>query len=79
MEQIKLTQTQVIFPDGSAASGFSDSLASAPAYIDERLIADEVLRVRRRHRKGVGWIVKGKGNASSNSLTFSSRSQSQAE
>ena len=72
MEQIKLTQTQAFFSTGSAASGSSESLTSALTYIDERLI----LGVRRGHRKGVRWIVKGKRKASSNSSTFSFMSQS---
>ena len=72
MEQIKLTRAQILSSVGSAASGSLDSLALAPAYIDERLIANEILGVRRRHCKGVGQIVKRKGKASSSSSTFSS-------
>ena len=40
MEYIKLTQTQALSSAGSAANGSSNSSTSAPAYIDERLIAD---------------------------------------
>ena len=47
--------------------------------IDERLIIDEVLRIRRGHCKGVGWIVKENGKVSSYSATLSSRSQSKAK
>ena len=50
-----------------------------PTCIDKRLIADEVLGIQRRHRKGVGQIVKGKGKAFSSSSTILSRSQSQVE
>ena len=75
MEQIKLTQTQTLSSAGSAVSGFVDSSASTPTIIDERLITDEVLGVRRGHCKGVGRIVKRKGRASSTPyLTLSSRS-----
>ena len=74
MEQIKLTQTQALSSASSADCGSLDSSASAPAYIDERLIADEVLGVRRGHRTGVGRIMKGKGKASSSSSTVSSGS-----
>ena len=45
MKQIKLTQTQTLFSASSATSGSSESLASASACIDERLIANEVLGV----------------------------------
>ena len=38
-----------------------------------------MLGVRRGHCKGLRQIVKGEGKLSSNSSTFSSRSQSQAE
>ena len=40
-----------------------DSPASALTAIDERVIADDVLGVRRGHRKGVERIVKGKKKA----------------
>ena len=79
MEQIKLTQTQIVSSAGSAASGSWDSPTSAPTDIDERLIADEVLGVRRGHYKGTRQIVKGKEKVSSSSSTFSSGLQSQAE
>ena len=79
MEQIKLTQTQALFSFGSAASGSSDNSASVLAFIDERLIVEEVLWVWRGHCKGVGQTVTGKGKASFSSSTFSSRSQSQVE
>ena len=42
MEQIKLTQTQVLSFASSAASGSSESTASTLTYIDERLIVDEM-------------------------------------
>ena len=45
MEQIKLTKTQALSSAGSAASGSSNSHALPSTYIDERLIADEVLEV----------------------------------
>ena len=72
MEQIKLTQTQTLSSVGSAVSGSLNSPASAPAYIDERLIADEVLGVRREQCKCVRRIVKGKDKASSSFSTLSS-------
>ena len=50
-----------------------------PTCINERLIIDEVLGVRRGHCKGMGWIVKGKGKVSYSSSTFLSGSQSQVE
>ena len=79
MEQIKLIKIQSLSSAGSAVGASADSPASASAAIDKRLIADEVLGVRRGHRKGLGRIVKGKGKTSSTSyLTLSSRSQSQA-
>ena len=53
MEQITLTQTYALSSASNVASGSLDSLASVPACIDERLITDEVLGVRRGHRKGV--------------------------
>ena len=75
MEQNKLTQTQTFSLAGSIVGASTDSSTSAPAPTDERLIADEILGVRRGHRKGVGRIVKGKGKASVTSyLILSSRS-----
>ena len=50
MEQIKLRQTS---STGSVVCGFVDGLASTSAAINERLIADKVLRVQRGHYKGV--------------------------
>ena len=41
----------------------SNCLASAPVAINERVIADKVLGVRRGHLKGVGRIIKGKRKA----------------
>ena len=46
MEQIKLTETQTFSSAGSAIGEFADGPTSAPATIDERVITDEVLRVR---------------------------------
>ena len=57
----------------------SNGPASAPAIIDERVIADEVLGVRRGHYKGVGRIIKGKKKApnTSYSIVASASEQSQ--
>ena len=38
-----------------------------------------MLGVRQGHRKGMGWIMKGKGKVSTISSTFSSGLQSQAK
>ena len=79
MEQIKLTQTQTLSSAGNAIGEFEDNSALAPAAIDERLIADNVLRVRWGHRKGVRCIVKGKWKVFATLyLALSSGSQSQA-
>ena len=61
MEEIRLSQIQ---PPSSASSAVGhkslDDPVSAPATIDEQVIADQVLSVRRGHRKGVGCIIKGR-------------------
>ena len=65
MEEIRLSQTQT--PSSSSSTvgqESSDNPISAPAIIDERVIADQVLGVRRGHYKGVGWIIKGRRKAS---------------
>ena len=64
MEEIRSSQTQPPSSVGSAAGHeSSDDLVSVSAAIDERVIAVEVLRVRRGHRKGVKRIIKGKRKA----------------
>ena len=60
IEKIKFTQTQTLSSASSAVGESSDGLALASAAIDERVIADEVLGVRRGYRKSVGRIGKGK-------------------
>ena len=69
MEHIKLTQTHALSLACSAVCESTDDLASAPAAIHERLIADEVLGVQSGHHKGIRRIVKGKGNASATSYS----------
>ena len=69
MEQIKLTQTHVLFSVGSVAGESADGLASAPTAINERVIADELLGVRQGDHKGVGRIVKGKKKVSETSYS----------
>ena len=58
----------------------SDSPASVSAAIDELVIAEKVLGVRRGHRKGVRRIVKGKKKVldTSYSIAASGSEQSQA-
>ena len=58
IEQIRLTQTQVLSSVGSVVCESSDDLASASIAINERVITDKVLGVRRGHHNGVGRIVK---------------------
>ena len=41
-----------------------------PTAIDERLIIDEILRIRQEHRKGIRRIVKGKRKASMTSYSI---------
>ena len=53
MEDIRLTQTQPPSSVGSAAGESSDGSVLAPASIDERVIAGQLLGVWRGHRKGV--------------------------
>ena len=78
MEQIKITLTQALSSAGSIVGGSADSPASTPTTIDERLITNEILGVRRGHRKSMGRIVKGRGKASSTAYsTLSSESQSE--
>ncbi|PON53704.1 hypothetical protein PanWU01x14_200460, partial [Parasponia andersonii] len=49
-----------------ASSSASDSLTQCPpSHIDETLIADEVLCVRRGYRRGVGPKLKGAASPSS--------------
>ena len=63
MDEIRSSQTQ---PPSSAGSGTRESLddlVSTSTAINERVIADQVLRVRRGHRKGVERIIKGKKKA----------------
>ena len=79
MEQIKLTQTQTLSSASMLLVDHQIVLFQHANCISERLIADEVLGVRRRYRKGVGRSVKGKWKSSTSSLTFSFGSQSQAE
>ena len=65
MEEIRSSQTQ---PPSSACSAAShessDDPVSAPTTIDERVIANQVLGVRRGHCKGVRRIIKGRKKAS---------------
>ena len=64
MEEIRSSQTQPPSSAGSAACHkSSDDSASAPTTINERVIANQVLGVRRGHRKGVRHIIKGRRNA----------------
>ena len=51
MEQIKLTQIQVISSASSATSGSSDSPVLVLACVNEGLIANEVLGIRLGHHK----------------------------
>ena len=52
----------------------SDDMALASTTIDKQVIADEVLGVRRGHRKDVRRIIKGKRKALDTSYsTFASR------
>ena len=48
----------------------SDDFVSAPAAIDERVIAAQVLGVQRGHRKGVECIIKGRTKASDTSCSL---------
>ena len=76
MEQIKLTQTQAPFSASSVVGEFSGCSASAPIVVDERVISDKLLRVRRGHYKGVGRIIKGKrkaSNTSNSTVAFGSK------
>ena len=63
IEQIKFLQTQEFSSASNVAGESSDGPVSTPTTIDEKVIADEVLRVQRGHYKGVGCIVKGKRKA----------------
>ena len=63
MKEIRLSQAQPPSSAGSAMSESSDSLVSALAATDEQVIADQVIRVRGGHFKGVGCIIKGKKKA----------------
>ena len=63
MEEIRSSQTQPPSSAGNVAGHeSSDDPISAPTIIDEWIIADQVLGVRRGHRKGVGRIIKGRRN-----------------
>ena len=74
MEQIRLTQTQALLSASSVVGESSDGPALASAAIDERVIVDEVLGVRRGHYKGVRHIVKDKRKVFDTSyLTVASR------
>ena len=82
MEQIKLTQTQTLSSVDSVAAESLDDPVSAPAAIDERVIADEVLGVQQGYHKGVKPIVKGKRkapNTSYSTITFGSMQSQVAE
>ena len=64
MTEIRLSQTQTLSSTGSTAGHeSSDDPVSAPAAIDERVIAEQVLGVQRGHRKGVGRIINGRRKA----------------
>ena len=70
MEEIRLSQSQPLSSAGSAAGHeSSDDLVSAPAAIDEQVIADQVLGVRKGHRKGIEHIIKGRRKASDTSYS----------
>ena len=60
MEEIRLSQTHPPSSASSATSESSDCLVSMLVAIDEQVIADQVLRVRREHCKGLGCIIKDK-------------------
>ena len=83
IEEIRWSQTQTPSSVGSTADHkSSDDPVSTPAAIDERVIADQVLRVRRGHSKGVGRIIKGRRKApdtpSSSTATGLSEQSAQA-
>ena len=60
MEEIRSSQTQSPSSAGSVVGHESlDDQVLAPAAIDERVITDQILGVRRGHRKGIGGIIKG--------------------
>ena len=64
MEEIRSSQTETSLSAGSVAGHeFSDDLVSAPSTINEHVITDQVLRVRRGYRKGVRRIIKGRRKA----------------
>ena len=78
MKQIKLIQSQAFSSASGAVGESANSPTSSPTAIDKRVITDEVLGVRRGHRKGIEHIVKGKKKAFETSYsTLSSGSQSQ--
>ena len=79
MEEIRLSQTQTPSLVGSTVGQESYDLISTPVAIDERVITDQVLGVRRGHRKGVGHITKGRRKVSdtpSSSAAIGSSEQS---
>ena len=63
MEEIRLSQTQPFSLTGSATGESSDTPILALAATNELVIADQVLGIRREHRKDVGCIIKGKRKA----------------
>ena len=63
MEEIRSSQTQLASSAVSAASESSKGIVLAPTIINERVIANQFLGVRRGHRKGFGRIIKGKRKA----------------
>ena len=82
MAEIRLSQTQTPSLAGSTAGHeSSDDPVSTPAAIDERVIVDYVLRVRRGHCKGVGHIIKGRRKAldTSSSLATTGLSEQSAQ
>ncbi|PON87075.1 hypothetical protein TorRG33x02_171880 [Trema orientale] len=60
---VEIRTTQLQSQASSSASG--SSTQSIPPRIDKTLIADEVLGVKRRYRKGVGPKLKGAASISS--------------
>ena len=64
MAEIRLSQTQTPSSAGSTAGHeSSNDHVSVPTAIDERVIVDQVLGLRRGHRKGVVRIIKGRRKA----------------
>ena len=80
MEEIRSSQTQPSSSAGNATGHeSSDDLVSVPTIIDECVIADQILGVRRGYRKGVGRIIKDRRKAPDTpSLSASTRLSEQS-